>query len=345
MITTRKNSDLEVLPERTGTWGWLLSGRPGVQPAAEGMVTELTPACLRLTGPFEASRGYVACVSLAAAVGLTLLFLTALIDLRMGRTTLDTGLAVMMAGYLVCALIGWVCAYRSVFSPIQETTIVSRALRRLYAWEKRTGWTSVDFDRALAHVGNYHVVTTTGAGAAYPLRVVEIAPDSRRILKGVALTAPFDRPEAAAQLWEFIRLYMDAEPAALPPVALVPDHRVNAYAWMDRELFPYAIDRHHRLVRPFAFWFFSGAYYLPNWMECWIRRFGRRPALPAELAAVAGWQGDNPYRIVPPTQEELLARAGNLPSMKRRWRLASIFGLALWVALPLSFLGVVVSNW
>ncbi|MFY2629314.1 hypothetical protein ACOTCV_32085, partial [Achromobacter dolens] len=74
------------------------------------------------------------------------------------RTTLDTGLAVMMAGYLVCALIGWVCAYRSVFSPIQETAIVSRTLRRLYAWEKRTGWTSVDFDRALAYVGNYHVV-------------------------------------------------------------------------------------------------------------------------------------------------------------------------------------------
>ncbi|WYX08956.1 hypothetical protein WJ978_25195 [Achromobacter xylosoxidans] len=147
----------------------------------------------------------------------------------------------------------------------------------MYAWEKRTGWTSVDFDRAQAYVGNYHVVTTTGAGAAYPLRAVEIAPDSRRILKGVALTAPFDRPEAAAQLWEFIRLYMDAEPAALPPVALVPDHRVNAYAWMDRELFPYAIDRHHRLVRPFAFWFFSGAYYLPNWMECWIRRFDAAP--------------------------------------------------------------------
>ncbi|WP_230852277.1 hypothetical protein, partial [Achromobacter xylosoxidans] len=61
MTTTRKNSDLEVLPEHTGTWGWLLSGRSGVQPAAEGMVTELTPACLRLTGPFEASRGYVAC--------------------------------------------------------------------------------------------------------------------------------------------------------------------------------------------------------------------------------------------------------------------------------------------
>ncbi|CUI39625.1 Uncharacterised protein [Achromobacter xylosoxidans] len=63
------------------------------------------------------------------------------------------------------------------------------------------------------------------------------------------------------------------------------------------------------------------------------------------LAGVAGWQGDNPYRIILPTQEELLARAGNLPSMKRRWRLASIFGLALWVALPLFFAGVVVSNW
>ncbi|MBN9638106.1 MAG: hypothetical protein J0I68_06200 [Achromobacter sp.] len=309
------------------------------------MVTELTPACLRLTGPFEASRGYVACVSLAAAVGLTLLFLTALIDLSTGRTVLDTGLAVMMGGYSVCALIGWICAYRFVFSPIQETTLISRSLRRIYVWEKRTGWTSVDFDRAHAYVGNFQVVTTTGAGAAYPLRVVEIEPDTRRIIKGVALTAPFDRPEPAAQLWEFVRLYMDGEPAMLPPVTLVPDCRVNAYAWMDLELFPYAIDRHHRLVRPFAFWFFSGAYYLPNWMEYWIRRFGRRPALPPELAAVVGWQGESPYRIAPPTQEELAARAGNLPSVKRRWRLASIFGLALWVVLPLFFVGVVVSNW
>ena len=32
---------MEVLPERTGTWGWLLSGRSGVQPAAEGMGREL----------------------------------------------------------------------------------------------------------------------------------------------------------------------------------------------------------------------------------------------------------------------------------------------------------------
>ncbi len=60
---------------------------------------------------------------------------------------------------------------------------------------------------------------------------------------------------------------------------------------------------------------------------------------------MVGWQGESPYRIAPPTQEELAARAGNLPSVKRRWRLASIFGLALWVVLPLFFVGVVVSNW
>ncbi|WYX18206.1 hypothetical protein WJ973_18450 [Achromobacter xylosoxidans] len=126
------------------------------------MVTELTPACLRLTGPFELSRGYVACVSLAAAVGLTLLFLTALVDLYRGRTTLngagrhDDGLSRVCPGRLGLRL-------PIHFSPIQETTLVSRPLRRLYAWEKRTGWTSVDFDRAQAYVGNYHVVTTTGA--------------------------------------------------------------------------------------------------------------------------------------------------------------------------------------
>lgn len=60
----------------------------------------------------------------------------ALIDLRMGRTTLDTGLAVMMAGYLVCALIGWVCAYRSVFSPMPHMMKRWRAVSAvgLFIW-------------------------------------------------------------------------------------------------------------------------------------------------------------------------------------------------------------------
>ena len=51
---------------------------------------------------------------------------------------------------------------------------------------------------------------------------------------------------------------MDGEPAQAPPVALIPDHRANAYAWMDRELFSDSVDRRHRLkggLQSVAFWF------------------------------------------------------------------------------------------
>lgn len=69
----------------------------------------------------------------------------------------------------------------------------------------------------------------------------------------------------------------------------MPNHRINAFAWMDRELFTEEIDRQHYpagLFDGFAFWILAGAYYLPNWMEYWVRRYGKQ-ASPYEKALAA----------------------------------------------------------
>ncbi|WP_244980092.1 hypothetical protein [Achromobacter insuavis] len=126
-------------------------------------------------------------------------------------------------------------------------------------------------------------------------------------------------------------------------MALIPDHHANAYAWMDRELFSDSVDRQHRLkggLRSVAFWFFGSMYYVPNWLEYWIRRRGRRPALPVELAESMTWEGENPYRVIAPTHEEQLAIKGKLPHMLGRWRLVSVFGFLMWVVLPVGFVSV-----
>lgn len=64
-----------------------------------------------------------------------------------------------------------------------------------------------------------------------------------------------------------------------------------------------------------------------------------------ELAAALKWEGENPYRILPPTPEETLAMQGKLPHMKKRWLRVSVWGILLWSFLPLAFVGVSVAQW
>lgn len=238
---------------------------------------------------------------------------------------------------IALALIGLIWGFKLTFSKAFDSVIISRRLRRIYYWEKKGGWKFVDYDRATPFVPKIRITTTTGSNVLYPLRVVEFSPGTRNVKTGVSPTVPFADPQSAAQLWEFIRCYMDGDPKTLPPVSLLPDHRTNVYAWMDRELFSGSVDRQHRLKGSFgalSFWFFACVYYAPNWVEYWIRRRGSRPTLPAELAEALKWDGENSYRIIPPSQVEQLAIEGKLPYMRNRWRLVNVIGLLIWVALP-----------
>lgn len=344
---------ITAVPEKSGGWGWLLPApsdrsRSSIDAFPYRSVVEITPACLRLTSSVENMRGIAA--SAAIVFGLAMAFIA--LNFAMIYDVADRGYGgpylLVVGGGAALALLGLWIGYRIITRPLQDTTIISRRLRRIYAWNQRTGWVGVDYDRAVAFVSNFKAVTPTGASSSYPLGVVELVPGSRRIARFVAPTRAYAAPQTGAAIWEFIRRYMDDTPAEVPPVVLTPDHSTNAFAWMDRELYPDMIDRQHHLTNAytaFGFWFFSGVYYLPNWMEYWIRRYARRPALPSELAAALKWEGENPYRILPPTPEETLAMQGKLPHMKKRWLRVSVWGILLWSFLPLAFVGVSVAQW
>lgn len=101
--------------------------------------------------------------------------------------------------YFVLALVGLITALKLTFALVPDTVIISRRLRRMYAWEKKAGWIAVDYDRAVPYVANRMIVTTTGAGALYPLRVAQLWPGSRRVKTGVTLTSPFASPQLAGR--------------------------------------------------------------------------------------------------------------------------------------------------
>ncbi len=333
----------KTVPEESGAWGWLLpvGGAPRKEtPAAHGTVVEISPACLRLQTPSDALRGFAAVGAYALGVWMAfgaVFFMVKFDASTRGYDSFDFILVSALS--IALALVGLISGFKLTFSKVFDSVIFSRRLRRIYYWEKKGGWKSVDYDRATPFVPKLRMTTTTGSNVLYPLRVVEFLPGTRRVNTGVSPTVPFAQPQSAAQLWEFIRCYMDQYPAALPPVALLPDHRANAYAWMDRELFSQSVDRQHHLKGTFgalSFWFFACVYYAPNWVEYWIRRRGNRPALPPELADTLAWEGENPYRIIPPSPVEQLAIEGRLPHMMKRWRAVSAVGLFIWAVLPVS---------
>lgn len=244
-----------MVPEQGGGWGWLLpssqeTSRIGVKPHDHGNVVEINSACLRLVGSMENRRGEGALLAIVIGVALAFIVINLVMMFDTGKHGYTEPLLVFTIGGSVLSLLGFLAANRAVTAPVQDTVIISRRLRRFYGWNRKDGWLYVDYDKAVAFVSSFKLVTTTGAADAYPLRVVELIPGSRRIARSISPTRPFGRPDVAAEVWEFIRRYMGSDPAAVPPVALMPAHRINAVAWMDRELYPDLIDRQHLLAFP-----------------------------------------------------------------------------------------------
>lgn len=343
--TSRYRRSGERIPERSGAWGRLLPVgriRGRTYPDAGDAVVEISPACLRLASPTDSLRGYGAAVAWLFGIAMAVAAIVFVTRFDATGRGYARDFFVFSSLLIALAVIGLTAGYKMTFDPVAETAIISRRLRRIYAWTKRTGWVFIDYDRAIAIVRKRRLTTTTGSTTLYPLGVVELWPDERRARIGIALTSPFASPQPAAELWDFVRCYMEEEPEKVTPVRLTPDHRVNAYAWMDRELYADAVDRQHHLTGfgGVAFWFFASMFYGGNWLEYWIRNHAPRPALPAELAEALKWEGENPYRIIPPTREEQLAAEGRLPHLKKRWRIVSFFGLLFWVVLPLLFFSV-----
>ena len=74
----------------------------------------------------------------------------------------------------------------------------------------------------------------------------------------------------------------------------------------------------------------------------WLERKRPQPPLPPELAEAMQWEGENPYRIIPPTDVEQKAIDGQLPYMNRRWFVGMLLSTLFWGG---SFLWMSTLSW
>ena len=329
---------MKELPEQGGGWGLLLPR--GTQPAelspkAHGAVQEINPAYIEFVPHASLSdRG------MGMFYGLWFFFVLALMCgpfLFESRSASPENAAIGFVFWVVFwGLVGGltlgfgIWAYRSARKPLAPPVILSRTLRRFYCWvDRKRGWMVLDYDELHPAVFRSTIVTAAGSATFFILGLAKLVPGTRRIADQVnpaPLLFPAERPE---EVWEFIRTYMDGAPEALPAVdPLPPLHDPRAdHARMDRLLLQDMVDAEHRLkpglLNKVYSWFWGGVSYWTERCALWVQRTAPRPAYPSELREAMAWQGDNPYRTRPPTDEETLAWQGRLPHLRRRWLAAA----------------------
>lgn len=329
---------MKELPMQGGGWGMLLPR--GAQPAelspkAHGAVQEINPAYIEFVPHASVSdRGMGVFYGLwFLALGLVMFVPgtpgSVIKSFENGGEEIFPAL-VLLAVTLLVIFCPFIWVYRSARKPLAPPVILSRTLRKLYCWvDRKRGWMVLDYDELHPAVFRSTIITSAGSATFFMLGLAKLAPGTRRIVDQVnpaPLLFPAERPE---EVWEFIRTYMDGEPTALPPVDPMPplrDGRAD-HARMDRLLLQDMVDAHHRLkpglLNKFYTGFWGGVSYWTERCALWVQRTAPRPAYPPELRAAMDWQGNNPYRTRPPTDEETLAWEGRLPHMRRRWLAAA----------------------
>ena len=329
------------LPDESGTWGMLLPGigerQVGAEPDALDIVQELTPAVLAFrSAEADASRGWI--FGLGLWVATFAACATASVAVTPWHPTTTWTLASIAVGAQVLVFgLALFAAARAWRAPLAPPIVISRRLRRIYAWaDKKTGWRVFDYDRLVPATFFGRVVTGAGAGTVYMLRLCELEPGTRRITGSVGPVPPRGNPQACGAAWEFIRRYMDGPPEALPAVKWQPPIGDLSTAWfqIDRDMFVDHIDASHRL-RPSLFswvfvWFWSVIDHWQRIAAIWIQRTAPRPAYPAELVEAMRFDGANPYKRIEPTGDEALALHARLPHMRLRWNAVRVLATLLW---------------
>ncbi|MBN6149878.1 hypothetical protein JR065_05965 [Xanthomonas sp. AmX2] len=321
---------------------------------ARQMVSAINPAYLEFTKTYRASFRPFALLITAWAGGFMLL--SSLPDLYkvnfgFGKINWNDDFLAAFLLNAVSILVPAICAaifFKQLRSP-QSRIILSRKLRRFYQWQgKKSGWTWVDYDKAVPAVYGHMAVTPYGASSMYMLDVNEIEPATRKILKGIRVSDAANAVLPQAELWEFIRLYMDAPAHKVPPIEYrIPEGQSHGiHARIDRDTIPGLLDDEHRL-KPGLFnklYFGMGAMfgYWADRMIPWIERHTPHPPLPPELEKSMQWSGENPYRTTPPTEIEQKAIDGKLPYMNLRWRIGMTLSTLFYGG---SFLFMVFVGW
>ncbi|WP_216665198.1 hypothetical protein, partial [Pseudomonas aeruginosa] len=323
----------------------------GAKPHARDMVAAINPAYLEFSKTRRTSfRPMNILLSIWGAGGLG--FLAMLPMVVMSWTNVDrNGPGLPLVGTLILAICLWIAIgvplrqLRRPHSPI----LFSKRLRRFYQWQgKQKGWTALDYDQVVPFVTRLTVVSTAGTSTSFFLDVGVFEPGTRKLAEFIRLSDPANDVMTQGELWEFVRAYMDDPASKVPAVAYsLPegqDHGIHAR--LDRDMMGGLVDSEHRLrpgLFPMAYFGMSATIgYWADRMIPWLERRMPRPALPPELAEAMQWEGENPYRITPPSAIEQQAIDGQLPYMNRRWRIGMLLSTLLWGG---SFVGMVGVAW
>ncbi|WP_454727394.1 MULTISPECIES: hypothetical protein [Cupriavidus] len=261
------------------------------------------------------------------------------------------GVVLPIVGSLILAISLWAAIgipRRQLRQP-QSPILLSRRLRRFYQWQgKKAGWTALDYDHVVPYVTRITIPSPMGTTTSFFLDVALLMPGTRKLAHFIRLSDPAVAVLPPAELWEFVRAYMDGPAAKVPPIEYrIPEGQEHGiHARMDRDMIAGLLDKEHRLRRGLFYKLYFGmsamAGYWSDRLIPWMERRIPRPPLPPELAEAMQWEGENPYRVRPPSEIEQKAIDGQLPYMNRRWCIGMLLSTLWWGG---SLIGMVTLAW
>ncbi|WP_454727388.1 MULTISPECIES: hypothetical protein [Cupriavidus] len=344
------------LPEKENGTYFILpkAGEPpqtGAECDAWQMVARINPAYLEFSKTERTnfrSMGLLLSIWGGGGIGfLGLLPMVADSWMDVGRV----GMVLPIVGSLMLSISLWIAIgvpRRQLRQP-QSPILLSRCLRRFYQWQgKKAGWTALDYDHVVPYVTRITTPSPMGTTTSFFLDVALLVPGTRKVAHFIRLSDPSMAVLPPAELWEFVRAYMDGPAAKVPPIEYrIPEGQEHGvHARMDRDMLPGLLDKEHRLRRGLFYKLYFGmlsmTVYWATRLQPWMERRIPRPLLPPELAEAMQWEGENPYRVRPPSEIEQKAIDGQLPYMNRRWFVGMLLSTLLWGG---SFIGMVMIGW
>ncbi|WJV25578.1 MULTISPECIES: hypothetical protein [Pseudomonas] len=343
------------LPEKENGTYFILpkTGEPpqaGAKPHARDMVAAINPAYLEFSKTRRTSfRPMNLLLSIwgSGILFIGLLPFTVRVFADVSRLGIDG--PIVFTSLLLLSLGVAIAVPRRQLNQTHSPILLSKRLRRFYQWQgKQKGWTALNYDDVVPLVTRLTVVSTAGTSTSFFLDVGVFEPGTRKLAEFIRLSDPANDVAAQAELWEFVRAYMDGPASKVPPVAYsLPEGQEHGiHARLDRDMMGGLVDSVHRLrPGPFPMAYFGMSATIGYWadrMIPWLERRMPRPALPPELAEAMQWEGKNPYRTIPLTDIEQKAIDGQLPYMNRRWFIGMLLSTLLWGG---SFVGMVGVAW
>ncbi|WP_454727392.1 MULTISPECIES: hypothetical protein [Cupriavidus] len=322
----------------------------GAEIDAWQMVAKINPAYLEFSKTERTnirSMGLLLSSWGGSMVFLSLLPMAVKIFMDVDRLGIDG--PIVFSSFLLVSLWVAIGVPRRQLRQPQSPILLSRRLRRFYQWQgKKAGWTVLDYDHVVPYVTRGTIPSPMGTSTSYFLDVALLMPGMRKVAHFIRLSDPSMAVLPPAELWEFVRAYMDGPATRVPPIEYrIPEGQEHGiHARMDRDLLPGLLDKEHRLKRGLFYKLYFGmlsmTVYWATRLQPWMERRLPRPSLPPELAEAMQWEGENPYRVRPPSEIEQKAIDGQLPYMNRRWFIGMMLSTLLWGG---SFIGIVTIGW